>query len=60
MASVVWDVGRDLKDAYVGLYEIVNNKDSYTKEQILEKIEHEALHLKQSYNNLAEDYGWGK
>lgn len=58
MASVIWDVGRELKESYIALFELVNNKDNYTKEQLLEAIENEAKGLKSSYQDLASDHGW--
>ena len=59
MASVVWDVGRDIEDSYKNLFKIVNNSDSYSREELLKIIENQAKDFKKIYNNLSEEYGWG-
>lgn len=58
MASVVWDVGRDMKDCYEYLLDVVKNEDIYTKYELLRVIETQAKGLKDTYENLAEDHGW--
>jgi len=59
MASVIWDVGRDIETSYKYLYEVVSNADKYSKEELLKIIENEAHDLKGTYEDLSKEYGWG-
>lgn len=58
MASVIWDVGREMKDCYEYFLDVVENGDIYSREELLKVIEIRAKSLRDSYNDLSEDHGW--
>lgn len=58
MASVIWDVGQDIKSTYISLFELAGDADKFSKEELVKIIEDEAKSLKSTYRDLAEDHGW--
>lgn len=58
MASVIWEVGKTLEDAYISLFKAVHHPENYSKEDLLKLIEREAHDLRDAYQDLAEDHGW--
>lgn len=58
MASVIWDVGLDIKNAYIKLFKLAETAKLLDQEELANSIEGEAKCLKDTYLNLAKDHGW--
>ena len=58
MASVIWDVGRDIETAAQHLSDIAKNAENYSKEELVKIIQNEANSLQGTYKDLANEYGW--
>lgn len=58
MASVIWDVGLDIKSSYIHLFKLAEKLKETGQMDIAKNIEDEAKNLKSAYLNLAKDHGW--